>query len=411
MKILYINNFFSPYGGAEKSINLISNLMKEKGHEVYYFATDKQPYFEENYKYSRYFPQFCDKRSLSISNLPNILNTFYNHTAKKNLIKYLKEIKPDIVSVHNVQFHLTFSVLDACKELDIPVTMYIHDPRIFCPGGTLSYGENYCYDEPCINEHTFNCVLRKCKEGSLKASTFASLNYLFIRHKKFLDKVNAFVCPSMAIKNLAIRAGIQEEKLYVINHFLKQEEFNISPNYQNKGYFLYVGRVDREKGINTLIQAMENLPEDIKLHIVGTGYDMERLKELVGDLRLNNIIFRGYLSGDKLNKEYENCIATVLPCNWFEVFGRTILESFLHGKPVIASNIAAIPEIVEHNVNGILFEPKNINQLSQAMISLVNDWEKAMEMGKNGRLKLENNYNSEIFCERYYSLLSHFIKP
>ena len=409
MKVLYINNFFTPYGGAEKSIQLISKLMKQKGHKIYYYSTDKKPYFEENYQYSEYFPEFSSKRGLSLNNLAKITSTFYNPKSRKNLLKYLNEIKPDIVSVHNVQFHLTYSVLDACKELNIPIVLYIHDPRIFCPGGTLSYGENYCYDEPCIKGNPLKCVLRKCKEGNFKGSALASLNLLFNRQLKIFNKVDSIICPSMAIRDLAVRAGAPEEKFNVINHFINPQNFDTIPNYENCGYFLYVGRVDREKGINTLIKAMENLPEDIKLHIVGKGYDLERMQELVNDLRLHNVIFRGYLSGKELENEYRNCIASVLPCNWFEVFGRTILESFLYGKPVIASNLAAIPEIIEHNKNGILFESKNIKQLSQAMITLTNDWKKAMELGKNGRQKVEKLYNSEIYYEKYYKLLESLL--
>lgn len=405
LRILYISNFFTPYGGAENSIQLISNLMEQKGHEVFYYSTDKRPYFRQNYEYSKYFPKFFDKRSMSFKDLSGILATFYNKTAKNNLSEYLREIKPDVVSVHNVQFHLSYSVLDACKEYGVPVTLYIHDPRLFCPGGTLSYGESYCYDEPCVNGLPLPCLTRKCKEGSLKGSMLAALNQLYNRKLKIFDKVNAVVCPSAAIKSLAERGGVPENKLKVISHFLHSDKFNIVPGYENKGYFLYVGRVDREKGINTLIEAMQNMPEDIKLHIVGKGYDTERLKELVNELRLNNIIFRGYLSGEELDNEYRNCIATVLPCNWFEAFGRTILESFLWGKPVIASNLAAIPEIIEHDINGILFEPKNTDQLSKAMIELVNDWQKVKDMGQCARQKLEKYYNSEVYYEKYYALL------
>ena len=410
MKILYINNFFSPYGGAEKILYNISSLMKNKRHDVYYYATDKQPYFEENYQYSKYFPKFFDKKSLSVKNPGKILKTFYNQQAKQNLIEYLKEIKPDVVNIHNIQFHLTDSVIDAIKTFDIPVIMHLHDPRLFCPGGTLSFKDSYCHDEPCIKGNPLSCVARKCKHENLKASVLSSLNFLYTRQKKFLDRVDAFICPSIAIKDLAVRAGVREEKLHVINHFISQEELDITPVYENAGYFLYVGRLDKEKGIQYLLEAMKNLSMDTELHIVGRGNEEETLKRMASDYGLNNVKFKGFMSGNDIREEYKSCIASILPCNWFETFGLTIIESFLHGKPVIASNIAAIPEIVEHNVNGLLVEPKNINQLCQAMTALLNNREKTMEMGRSGRLKLEKLYNSEVFFERYYSLLSHFAK-
>ncbi|NLF82561.1 MAG: glycosyltransferase, partial [Candidatus Gastranaerophilales bacterium] len=141
----------------------------------------------------------------------------------------------------------------------------------------------------------------------------------------------------------------------------------------------------------------------------GKGHELERLKNMAMELGLSNVIFKGYLAGEELNVEYRDCIATILPCNWFEVFGRTLLESFLRGKPVIASNIAAIPEIVEHNINGFLFEPKNVEQLSQAMNILINEPQKSVEMGRNGRQKVEKYYNSELFYEKYFELLINLI--
>ena len=409
LKILYVNNFFTEYGGAENSIRLISSLMKQKGHDVYYYATNKQPYFEENYEYSKYFPEYSDKRNLGLNNLQGIASTFYNMTALINLLKYLEEIKPDIASIHNVQYHLSYSVVEACKKLDIPMVLYLHDPRIFCPGGTLSYDENYCNDEHCIKGNSLNCVLKKCKDGNIKGSTLVALNTLFTRQLKIFEKVEAVICPSVALSELAVRAGVQEEKINVINHFIDTQKFDITPSYENQGYFLYVGRLDREKGVHYLIQAMKNLPSDVKLHIVGKGYEMENLQNLARELGLDNVVFKGYLSGAELNAEYQGCIATILPCNWFEVFGRTILESFLHGKPVIASNIAAIPEIVEHEVNGLLFEPANIEELSQAMLYFLNHPEKAKEFGQNGRKKAETLYNPEVYYEKYYRLLESLV--
>lgn len=134
MKILYINNFFTEYGGAEQVMKITGDLMRQKGHEIYYFATDKQPYYEENYEYSKYFPPYSDKRKLDIKDIQGISFTFYNHIARKNLLEYLKEVKPDVVNVHNLHFHLSYSVLDACKEAGVPVAMYIHDPQNVLPG-------------------------------------------------------------------------------------------------------------------------------------------------------------------------------------------------------------------------------------------------------------------------------------
>ena len=107
MKILFINNFFSNYGGAEKSIYTIGTLFRQHGHHIYYFSTDKGQYLENDYKYACYFPKYFNKKEFSAYNVIKILKTFYNFEAKKNLKKFLDEIKPDIAVVHNYHYNLT----------------------------------------------------------------------------------------------------------------------------------------------------------------------------------------------------------------------------------------------------------------------------------------------------------------
>ncbi|HSA07342.1 MAG TPA: glycosyltransferase [Candidatus Gastranaerophilales bacterium] len=404
-RILYINNFFTKYGGAENTIQKISSLMANKGHEVFYFSTDKKPYFKENYEYSKYFTEFSDKRKLSFDKPENFMKTFYNFEAKRNLKTYLNEIKPDLVSIHNIHFHLTPSVIDACEELKIPMVFYFHDPRSFCPGGTLSYRGQYCHKKHCITGNPLMCLVNKCKLDSFKGSLIASIYYLYFRSLNIFNKAAAIICPSQAMLNLALSAGVKKDKLYHINHFIEDELLQTESGNDNQDYFLYVGRLDREKGVDLLIEAMRKLPKDVLLHIVGEGYEKEKLINLAKSYNLDNINFLGYLDGEDLKIQYQNCLATILPCNWFEVFGRTLLESFLCSKPVIASNIAAIPNIIDHGLNGYLFEPKNIEEISEMMLRLINDKEFAAEMGENGNKKLKLLYNSELYYSKYLELL------
>ena len=407
MKILHINNFFTKYGGAENSVWKISNLFKNKGNKIYYFTTDKQPYFIADYEYSKYFPQYKDKRK---SGIKDIINIFYNFEAKNNLENYLKEIQPDLIITHNILFHLTPAVFDACKKFNIPIIMYIQDPRLFCPGGLLAFSDKYCYEEPCIKGNPIFCIKNKCKLSSLKASIVASLNFIFVRNQNLFNKCDAIICLSGVLKNLAVRAGVPSEKIKVINHFIEEEKLLIKPVYNNKNYFLYAGRLDREKGVHFLIEAMKNVSSDIQLHIAGDGDEKENLVRQKECLNLNNIKFLGYLNRQALEEEYKNCIATVLPCNWFEAFGLTNIESFLYGKPVIASNIAAIPEIVDDGINGILVPPANINALSAAIEKLYYNSDLVIKMGRNGRNKVENLYTANVYWDKFSKEILSFLK-
>ncbi|OGI21872.1 MAG: hypothetical protein A2255_11115 [Candidatus Melainabacteria bacterium RIFOXYA2_FULL_32_9] len=407
MKILLANNHFSNNGGADAYTYNTGNVLRENGHQVFFFASDRGNFFEENYEYSRYFPQYITYRSLAKPDLlKNIFRPLYNFEAKEKLNLYLKEIKPDIVHCNSISYHLTPSILDSCYKNNIPVVMTLHDTRFLCPAGTMLLStENYCQNELCITGNPIHCLANRCKYKSLPASTLATFEYFFNKYLRLFDKVSVFICPSKALLELAARSGIPREKLVHINNFIDDSYFKAEPEYSNKGYFLYAGRLVKEKGVHYLLEAMRKIP-DIELHIVGSGLEENNLKQLASNL--SNVKFLGFKSGIDLENEYKNCIASIIPSNYFEIFGLTIVESFAYGKPVIGSNIGAIPEIIENGKNGIIFESENADDLAQAIRQLNTNRTLLYEMGQNARLKAKSMYISNIhyskLIEAYKSL-------
>jgi len=410
MKVLFINNFFASYGGAESTMYDQASILKENGHEVFFFATNKKPYFEENYEYSHFFPEYTDYRSLTkFDTLKYLLKPFCNSEAKNKLNAYLDEIKPDIVHCHNIYYHLSSSVIEPCKKRNIPVVMSLNDPRLMCPSGTLMYkNKTYCHKELCLSGNIFHCLLNKCKDNNLKASFIATAENLYNKITGYYNLIDIFLCPSHAMRNLAVNSEINPDKLFVLNSFIKESFLNITPQYRDNGYFLYIGRLSKEKGINYLIEAISKLP-DIKLHIVGKGSEEKKLMELCSELNAANVSFKGFLSDKEVEQEYKNCIATILPCNWFETFGLTVVESFAYGKPVIASKIGAIPELVENNLNGIVFQPGNVEELTSAINKLYTERKLAVEMGKRNREKAVKLYSIDTHYKNLINIYNSLI--
>ncbi|HBH19288.1 MAG TPA: hypothetical protein DDX14_10235, partial [Cyanobacteria bacterium UBA9579] len=206
MKILLTNNHFSNYGGADTYTYHTGKLLRENGHEIFFFASNRGIFFDENYEYSRYFPQYVSYRSLSKHQLiGNVFKPFYNFEAKTKLNQYIKEIKPDIVHCNCISYHLTPSILDSCYENNIPIIMTLHDARFLCPAGPLMRGtETYCQDELCIKGNPIHCLINKCKYKSLPASALATFEYFFNRALKIFNKVSMFICPSNALLELAV---------------------------------------------------------------------------------------------------------------------------------------------------------------------------------------------------------------
>ncbi|MEI8388348.1 MAG: glycosyltransferase family 4 protein [bacterium] len=410
MKILFVNNFFSSYGGAESTMYDQASILKKNGHEVFFFATNKGPYFEEDYEYSHFFPEHVDYRSLTKSDMfKYLLKPFYNSDAKNKLGAYLDVLKPDIIHCHNIYYHLTPSVIEPCKKRNIPVVMSLNDPRLMCPSGTLMYkNRTYCQKELCLSGNIFHCLLNKCKDNNFKASFIATAENLYNKITGYYDLIDVFLCPSHAMRNLAINSDINPDKLIVLNSFIKESFLNITPQYNDKDYFLYIGRLSKEKGIDYLIRAISKFPE-IKLHIAGKGPEEKNLIELSKKLNTSNVNFLGFLSDKEVEREYQNCIATILPCNWFETFGLTIVESYAYGKPVIASKIGAISELIENYSNGIVFQPENIDELASAINKLYKERELAVEMGKRNREKAVNLYSIEMHYKNLINIYNSLV--
>lgn len=173
---------------------------------------------------------------------------------------------------------------------------------------------------------------------------------------------------------------------------------------------MYVGRLAKEKGVHYILEAFKYLPSDIKLHIVGSGPEEENLKIFAKENNLNNVEFVGRKSGSELNEEYKNCIANILPSNCFETFGLSSVEAFAHGKPVIGSNIGGIPEIVEHNKVGLIFEPGDVKTLTEHIKTLYQDVDLRTKLAKAARGKAEARYTQEVYYNNltkvYESVLS-----
>ncbi len=406
MKILLINNTFGNFGGGSEKVSYeTGKILREKSFEVFFFSSNKKPYYEKDYIYNIFFPSEPNKY-----NLYGLFRMFYNFEAEKKLTRLLKIIKPDVVHINNIAHNLTVSVLVACKKNNVPVVMTLHDSHFACPTGILIKGKKgYCTKMSCANGNILPCITNKCYSNNFLKSSIAALEFWFRKRGGFYNIPDAFICPSNYLYNLAVKSGIRKDKLSVINNFASPEYLLNKPEYSNQNYFLYAGRLVKEKGLEHLLEAFSRMPE-IKLKIAGEGVNKKALEKLAGKLNLSNVEFLGLKTLSELELLYKNSIATILPSVCSEVFGLTIVESFVFGKPVIASNIGGIPEVISDNYNGFLVSPGNAEEIKQAVLKLYNNNPLAVEMGINARKTIEERFTTEIYFEKLVTIYSTFLK-
>lgn len=147
----------------------------------------------------------------------------------------------------------------------------------------------------------------------------------------------------------------------------------------------------------------------------GDGKAFPQLAAFVEKNSLNHVKFLGFKRGRELDELIRNSICTIVPSEWFETFGLTIIESFARGRPVIASSIGGMTEVVSDSVDGSLVPPGNVSALREQMNWMLSHRNKAVEMGTAGRKKAETDYSADIHYEKitmvYKKVLSYGKRP
>ncbi len=202
------------------------------------------------------------------------------------------------------------------------------------------------------------------------------------------------------MKQQLIRGGFPEKKLRVLPYGIDP---NVTkPNYSHDKYALFVGRLSSEKGIETIIQLAKILP-DILFKIVGRGPEMAKLHR-AGD-KCPNLEFVGFRMGEELKELYAHATVVLAPSRVHEVFGLSILEAMAHGKPVIASRVGGIPEVVEDGVNGFLVAPLDLSGWTESLMRIFYDDDLQKTLSQNARALVETRFSLD---EHHKKLLMHY---
>jgi glycosyltransferase involved in cell wall biosynthesis len=380
----------------------VSSLLESHGHKIVPFAmkhekninSDYSKYFVENIDYDKVIKEKLLKKMFAG------VKSIYSFEARNKLLGLVEKEKPDVAHIHKISNTLTPSILYALKKKSIPTVLTLHDYRIICPNYNLYNPSTFRICEACKNHRYLNALTKKCQKSSYLVGLNITLeSYLYRVMATYANAIDLFISPSKFVMNKVVEFGIPKERVVFIPHFVRCDHY--APNFVDSDYILYFGRIEKHKGVKTLIQAIKKIDE-IKLYIVGEGNFREELENYVNKEGIKNVFFFGFVAEDKLINLIKNCLFTVVPSEWYEPFGFTVLESFALGKPVIGANIGGISELVDHGSTGLLFESGNVEDLAEKISHLLDNTNLAVEMGKSARKKVEKIYNEEIHYKKLF---------
>lgn len=386
MKIIQANKYYYLRGGAEKYMLEISDWLVENGHTVIPFAMKYAQNFSTPYE--KYFVSEIEteKPKINLSGLHTLGRMFYSLEARRKLATLIAKIQPDICHIHNIYTQLSPSILHTLADQHVPVIMTVHDHHLISP--QYNIWANGCgpdYRNTGIIKGTFS----RFQKNSLAASFAQVAAYKFHRALHLYDRfVQLFLCPSHYLKQQLMRGGFLEKKIRVLPYGI--DAHTIKPNFDHKKYALFVGRLSEEKGIETIISLAKILP-DITFKIVGRGPEMERLHRM-GD-QCRNLEFVGFRMGDELKQLYRDATVVLLPSRVHEIFPLITLEAMAFGKPLIASQVGGVSEVVEDGVNGFLVQPLDLHGWTEALMRIFYDDDLQQSMSRHAREIVEKRFS------------------
>ncbi|MEM9507885.1 MAG: glycosyltransferase family 4 protein [Cyanobacteria bacterium P01_E01_bin.35] len=385
MKILLVNDYATPTGGAELIMLALRRQLRLKGHDARLFASSARPLNQQN---------LADYQCLGTTSRYRTLLQSTNPWAYQKLGQVLSEFKPDVVHVRIFLTQLSPSILPLLTN--IPTIYHVAWYRPICPLGTkiLPTG-NLCQDSVGTA-----CYKNKC----LPIRDWVPLMWQMSLWQRWRQAFNLVVANSHAVKDSLVAQGIKPVKVIWNGIPICPSR----PLLQTPPTVVFAGRLVWEKGVDILIKAFAQVKQKIpdgQLLIAGKGEAEASLKSLIEQLGLQNqVTLLGHLSRPLLEEKLSHAWVQVVPSRWVEPFGIVAIESMMRGTAVIATDAGGLREIVCHQQTGLLIPSEDVTALANSLEQILSDRHLAEQMGKQGREVALEHFTENGFVAQFINL-------
>lgn len=379
-RILIVHNYYQIPGGEDTVVSNERKMLEDNGHDVF--------------MYSRHNDEIKKKGIIGKLLLP--FETIYSLRTTRDIKKIVKEKKIDIVHVHNTFPLISPSVYSASKISGAKVVQTIHNFRLLCPAATFARDNKICED--CVNKGLLNSVKHKCYRNS-KIQTIISASMLkFNRIIGSYKKVDAYIALTEFNKE-KLSSLIPKEKIFVKPNFCEKPNIPIVP-IEEREYFMFLGRLDKLKGINLLVEAWKDI-KDEELVVVGTGPEEEYLKSFIKENNMKNVKLVGHKKKDVAMEILSKSKALIFPSQSYEAFGLVLIEALNLGVPVIANDIGSVSEIIKHKRFGIIERIDNKDNIINLIYRFMLNYDMYNDMKSIFKNMYEIKTNYKILMKIY----------
>lgn len=360
MKILMVNKFLYPSGGAETYALKLGGILEAHGHQVQYFGLSNEKNTVGNAA-STYVSSMDFSKGI-LKNLFAPFRIIYSFEARKKIRRVLDHFQPDVVHLNNIQFHLTPSIIDEIHKYrtdtyrPVRIIYTAHDYQLICPShGLFDNDVRPC--ERCLGGNYLHCLSTRCIKKSWLKSALGTADAYLWKWRKTYSHVDQFICCSHFLKEKLDTQERFRAKTTALHNFA-----DIVPPLaiEKEGYVLEFGHLCRDKGTYTLLEAARRMPNT---QFIFAGYGVAE-DEIA---KVENAHFVGFKTGRDLEMLIRKAAVSVYPSEWYENCPFSIIESQMYGTPVIGSRMGGIPELIDEGITGELFEAGNVDDLEQKL--------------------------------------------
>jgi len=280
---------------------------------------------------------------------------------------YLAENPFDIIHFQHINFRLSMTMVDVASQAGIPVAMTLHDFWLIC---LITHLYTKKDNQVCNGPES----IQKCLRCIIDSDTYSEELYAFIEQRRsiassVLAMVDLLYAPSFFVAETYNRTGFGWGKIRISP--LGVPKNRVIKNKSKELRFGYLGTISSLKNVVNLIRAFLRTKglASLAIHGFGDPCSIAQIYENISDQRIQ---YYGGYEPERLPELFSSIDLLVVP-SWTESYCLTVREALSADIPVIAANTGGIPEIVRDGVNGFLFNPADIEQLTSIMQKLIDD--------------------------------------
>jgi len=383
MRIAVLHNFYLGTGGEDIVFHSEVELLRSYGHETLTYTVSNEMIH-------------------TISPLKVLRMAAWNEQTYRELRQWFREHRPQVAHFHNILFVLSPSAYQAAYDEGVAVVQTLHNYRLICPGGQLLRNQKPC--ELCVGKRLpFWGVLYGCYKS--RSATVGATLHILRQRPLWRYAVQRFIALTEFSRQKFIQGGLPAEKVVVKPNFLAPDP---GEGAHEGDYALYVGRLSKEKGIEVVLQAWEQVPSQIPLKIVGDGALASLVQQAVR--RHAHIHWMGKQPRETVLALMKQARMLVFPSVCYENMSLALVEAMATGLPVVASAHGSMASMLVHSETGFLFKPGDADALREQVLQVWDEPALLARVGHAARTEYLQHYTAERNYERLIDIYRQAIE-